>query len=153
MLNFRIRLRLIIKPRLQVNQPIFSCRLHFHPWYDKFVASLVMSRDCATLYGEHDLQMIKFIRRIFAKNKVHSILDCSCGTGRHLDLFHSPGVGSLVSTSTNLKISSGDNRDIGLRLYQCRSGVSSEARAACKPWRESPAAARKSSPDASRRSK
>jgi SAM-dependent methyltransferase len=42
-------------------------------------------------FGEHEPQVVEFFRRLFAQNKVHTMLDCACGTGRHLPLFHSLG--------------------------------------------------------------
>ncbi|HET9590253.1 MAG TPA: class I SAM-dependent methyltransferase [Anaerolineales bacterium] len=54
------------------------------------------------LFGEHDPQVVEFFRRLFAQNIVHTVLDCACGTGRHLPLFHSLGcevTGSDVSES------------------------------------------------------
>ena len=44
----------------------------------------------------------EFFRRLFARNQVTSVLDCACGTGRDLMLFHSLGckvVGSDLSPS------------------------------------------------------
>ena len=43
------------------------------------------------MFGEHDPQVVEFFRHLFAENYIHSVLDCACGTGRHLDLFHSLG--------------------------------------------------------------
>ena len=53
-------------------------------------------------FGEHDAVVVEFYRRLFAENGVHSVLDCACGTGRDLHLFHTLGcevVGSDVSES------------------------------------------------------
>lgn len=36
----------------------------------------------------HDPQMVEFFRSLFDEYKVHTVLDCACGTGRHLLLFH-----------------------------------------------------------------
>jgi glycine/sarcosine N-methyltransferase len=41
--------------------------------------------------GEPELQLVGFFRRLFAEHGVHTILDCACGTGRHLLLFRSLG--------------------------------------------------------------
>jgi SAM-dependent methyltransferase len=46
--------------------------------------------------------MAAFFQKLFSRHKVHSVLDCACGTGRHLPLFHSLGcevVGSDISPS------------------------------------------------------
>ena len=53
-------------------------------------------------FGRQDLQVVEFFRQIFAENHVRTVLDCACGTGRHLPLFHSLGcevIGSDVSKS------------------------------------------------------
>jgi ubiquinone/menaquinone biosynthesis C-methylase UbiE len=33
-----------------------------------------------------------FFRQLFTENHVQSVLDCACGTGRHLFLFHALGL-------------------------------------------------------------
>jgi len=53
-------------------------------------------------FGEHDPAVVEFHRRLFAENQVRSVLDCACGTGHDLVLFHSLGcqvVGSDISES------------------------------------------------------
>jgi glycine/sarcosine N-methyltransferase len=53
-------------------------------------------------FGEHDPSVVEFFRRLFVENDVHTVMDCACGTGRHLFLFHSLGCkafGSDVSES------------------------------------------------------
>lgn len=53
-------------------------------------------------FGENDPRMAEFFRQIFSQNDVHTVLDCACGTGRHIPLFHSLGChvfGSDVSES------------------------------------------------------
>ena len=53
-------------------------------------------------FGEHDPPVVNFFRQLFARHRVQSVLDCACGTGRDLHLFHSLGcraVGSDISTS------------------------------------------------------
>ena len=53
-------------------------------------------------FGQHDAAVVEFYRRLFADAGVHSMLDCACGTGRDLHLFHTLGcevVGSDVSES------------------------------------------------------
>lgn len=40
---------------------------------------------------ENDPRMVAFFRHLFAQNEVHTVLDCACGTGRHLLLFHNLG--------------------------------------------------------------
>jgi len=42
-------------------------------------------------FGEHDPQVVEFFHQLFAENDISSVLDCACGTGRHLDLFYSLG--------------------------------------------------------------
>ena len=53
-------------------------------------------------FGEFDRSMIAFFQKHFAAQGVQSVLDCACGTGRHLPLFHSLGcevVGTDISPS------------------------------------------------------
>ena len=53
-------------------------------------------------FGEHDPARGEFFRRLFAENKVRKVLDCACGTGNDLHLFHSLGcevIGSDISDS------------------------------------------------------
>jgi glycine/sarcosine N-methyltransferase len=53
-------------------------------------------------FGKHDPEEAEFFRKLFAENQVHSVLDCACGTGQHLHLFHALGcdvVGSDISPS------------------------------------------------------
>jgi SAM-dependent methyltransferase len=42
-------------------------------------------------FGEHDPQEMAFFHQLFANNGVQSVLDCACGTGRHLYMFHTLG--------------------------------------------------------------
>ena len=37
-------------------------------------------------FGEHDTTVIDFFRKLFAENKVNSVLDCACGTCHDLHL-------------------------------------------------------------------
>jgi glycine/sarcosine N-methyltransferase len=48
-------------------------------------------------FDEYDPAVAGFFRRLFAGDDVHTILDCACGTGRHLFLFHSLGYEVLGS--------------------------------------------------------
>jgi len=41
--------------------------------------------------GEHAPVVTEFFQKLFTENGVHSVLDCACGTGRDLLLFHSLG--------------------------------------------------------------
>jgi len=53
-------------------------------------------------FAEDNPVMIEFFRRIFSQNEVHSILDCACGTGRHLILYQDLGLeisGSDISAA------------------------------------------------------
>jgi glycine/sarcosine N-methyltransferase len=53
-------------------------------------------------WDEFDPAVARFFRRLFSENGVRTVLDCACGTGRHLQLFHSLGCqvwGSDVSES------------------------------------------------------
>ena len=46
-------------------------------------------------YGESDDRdsvRTEFFRKLFTQKRVHSVLDCACGTGRDLLLFHSLGL-------------------------------------------------------------
>lgn len=54
------------------------------------------------LFGEQDPCLVDFFSQLFSQNNVHTLLDCACGTGRHLPLFHSLGceiIGSDISES------------------------------------------------------
>jgi SAM-dependent methyltransferase len=42
-------------------------------------------------HAEPEPAQVDFFRRLFAEHGVRSVLDCACGTGRHLLLFHSLG--------------------------------------------------------------
>ena len=51
-------------------------------------------------FGEHKTGYRVFFQKAFIENKIHSVLDCACGTGHDLHLFYSLGceaVGSDVS--------------------------------------------------------
>jgi glycine/sarcosine N-methyltransferase len=53
-------------------------------------------------FGQHNPKEVEFYRQLFAQQGVQTVLDCACGTGRHLHLFHSLGqevVGSDISAS------------------------------------------------------
>jgi len=53
-------------------------------------------------FSEHDPVVVEFFRQLLAENQVRSVLDCACGTGHDLVLFHSLGcevVGSDISES------------------------------------------------------
>jgi SAM-dependent methyltransferase len=53
-------------------------------------------------FGDHDPTMVAFFRELFDRHGVRSVLDCACGTGRDLHLFHSLGrvaVGTDISRS------------------------------------------------------
>lgn len=43
------------------------------------------------MHNEHDPLVAEFFRRLFSEHEVHTVLDCACGTGRHLLLFHNLG--------------------------------------------------------------
>ena len=42
-------------------------------------------------FGAHDPYAVEFFRKLFVANAVSTVLDCACGTGRHLRLFYSLG--------------------------------------------------------------
>jgi ubiquinone/menaquinone biosynthesis C-methylase UbiE len=53
-------------------------------------------------FGEYTPVYRSFFQRLFVENKIHSVLDCACGTGHDLRLFHSLGcevTGSDISES------------------------------------------------------
>jgi SAM-dependent methyltransferase len=53
-------------------------------------------------FGEHDPDAFSFFRSLFRERVAHRVLDCACGTGGDLHLFHSLGcqvVGSDISAS------------------------------------------------------
>ena len=53
-------------------------------------------------FGRPDVQEVEFFRQLFARQEVQRVLDCACGTGRHLYLFQSFGcqvIGSDLSPS------------------------------------------------------
>jgi ubiquinone/menaquinone biosynthesis C-methylase UbiE len=53
-------------------------------------------------FGQHDPEQIAFFRQLFGQHEVRTILDCACGTGQHLHLFHTLGyqvTGSDISPS------------------------------------------------------
>jgi glycine/sarcosine N-methyltransferase len=42
-------------------------------------------------FGTHDPLAVEFFRKLFVANAVSTVLDCACGTGRHVRLFCSLG--------------------------------------------------------------
>lgn len=53
-------------------------------------------------FDQHTSEEVAFFQTLFTRHLVHTVLDCACGTGRHLHLFHSLGqeaVGSDISAS------------------------------------------------------
>jgi glycine/sarcosine N-methyltransferase len=42
-------------------------------------------------FGQHNSEEAAFFRRLFGENRVQRVLDCACGTGRHLHLASSLG--------------------------------------------------------------
>lgn len=40
-------------------------------------------------FGQYDPAEVEFFRQVFERHHIQSVLDCACGTGRHLPLFHS----------------------------------------------------------------
>ena len=54
------------------------------------------------LFWEEEPELVAFFRTLFSDNHVRRVLDCACGTGRELLVFHSLGcevVGSDISDS------------------------------------------------------
>ena len=43
------------------------------------------------VFEQNDSQMMEFFRLLFAVNRVRRVLDCACGTGRHLWMLHKLG--------------------------------------------------------------
>lgn len=71
-------------------------------------------------FEAHGPRLIEFFKKVFEDNGVKRVLDCACGTGRHLYLFHKLGfeaVGSDISPAMlavarrNL-----EDRNISIRL-------------------------------------
>jgi glycine/sarcosine N-methyltransferase len=57
-------------------------------------------------FEAHTPQLSTFYKKVFEDNKVKRVLDCACGTGRHLYLFHKLGfevVGSDISPAMLVK--------------------------------------------------
>jgi ubiquinone/menaquinone biosynthesis C-methylase UbiE len=53
-------------------------------------------------FGQHDPEQASFFQQLLAQHQVRTILDCACGTGQHLHLFHTLGyqvTGSDISPS------------------------------------------------------
>jgi glycine/sarcosine N-methyltransferase len=53
-------------------------------------------------FGQHNSAEVAFFRTLVQENRVQCVLDCACGTGRHLHLLHSLGcevMGSDLSGS------------------------------------------------------
>ena len=53
-------------------------------------------------FGQHDPEQVSFFQALFAVHEADAILDCACGTGKHLHMFHSLGfqvTGSDISPS------------------------------------------------------
>ena len=53
-------------------------------------------------FGQQDPEQVAFFQKLFARHEARTILDCACGTGKHLHLFHALGcevTGSDVSPS------------------------------------------------------
>jgi glycine/sarcosine N-methyltransferase len=52
-------------------------------------------------FGLHDPVIAGFFRQLFAQHHVRSVLDCACGTGQHLPLFHSLGCEVIGSDASD----------------------------------------------------
>jgi ubiquinone/menaquinone biosynthesis C-methylase UbiE len=53
-------------------------------------------------FTTHEASEVDFFRRLFAQSGVHRVLDCACGTGRHVHMLHELGCqihGSDISDS------------------------------------------------------
>jgi glycine/sarcosine N-methyltransferase len=85
-------------------------------------------------FGEPDPVVVEFFRKLFAENKVRKVLDCACGTGGDLHLFHSLGcevIGSDISDSMlaqagknlsgcglEIPLRKADYRELGKHFYR-----------------------------------
>jgi glycine/sarcosine N-methyltransferase len=53
-------------------------------------------------FDDHDPQLVAFFQRLVEEHQIDRVLDCACGTGRHLHLLHTLGcdvAGSDISPS------------------------------------------------------
>jgi len=90
-------------------------------------------------WDEFEPVVVEFFHRLFVKKGIHTVLDCACGTGRHLLLFHSLGCqvwGSDVSESmlaqarknltrhaVEVPLHQADYRDLPHRFGRCFDAV------------------------------
>jgi glycine/sarcosine N-methyltransferase len=88
---------------------------------------------------ENDPRMVEFFRQLFFEYDVQTVLDCACGTGRHLLLFHSLGCkvwGSDVSEAmlaqarkntarlgNDVSLQQADYRDLPQHFQRCFDAV------------------------------
>jgi ubiquinone/menaquinone biosynthesis C-methylase UbiE len=73
-------------------------------------------------FDEHDSAYVRFFDTLFKKNKICSILDCACGTGKDLHLFSSLGyevAGSDISSSM-LTQAKRNLTKFGLKIPLCK---------------------------------
>lgn len=69
-------------------------------------------------FEEHEPTYRTFFQKLFVENKIHSVLDCACGTGHDLHLFHSLGCdaeGSDLSESM-LARAKKNLKDLGIKV-------------------------------------
>lgn len=69
-------------------------------------------------FDEHEPDYRTFFQKLFVENKIHLVLDCACGTGHDIQLFHSLGcevVGSDISDAM-LAMAKKNLKDLSLKI-------------------------------------
>ena len=89
--------------RVQTIMEMVTCTEHVHPNSIVDPHARETTRDAyAEIAGrydrfhgrfdQHDPAEVRFFSELFERNDVHWVLDCACGTGRHLHLVHTLGL-------------------------------------------------------------